>query len=77
MNGQLLHTEKLSLTDSALARQSHSRVVEEFDGLRSLTAPTDARAEEWEHFAPRPIGERVEQTHVVGVVEGHSSLLAV
>lgn len=77
MNGQLLHTAKLSLTDSALARQSHSRVVEESDGLRSLTAPADARAEEGEHFAPRPVGERVQQTHVVGIVEGHSSLLAV
>lgn len=60
-----------------LARQSDRRVVEEFDRRRFLTAATDARAEEGERLAPRPVGERVEQTHIVGVVEGHPPLLAV
>ena len=60
-----------------LARQRNRRVVEEFDRLRFLTAVTDARAEEGEHLAPRPIGEGVEQAHIVCVVEGHPPLLAV
>lgn len=37
----------------------------------------DARAEEGENLPPWPVGERIEQTHIVGVVEGHPPLLAV
>lgn len=60
-----------------LARQSDRRVVEELDRLRSLSAAANARAEEGERLASRPVGERVEQTHVIGVKEGHPPLLAV
>lgn len=60
-----------------LARQSDSRVVEELDRLRFLASVTNAWAEEGEHLAPRPVGERVQQAHIVGVVEGHPPLLAV
>lgn len=60
-----------------LTRQSDRWVVEEFDRLRFLTAATNARAEEGEHLAPRPIGERVEQTHIISIVEGYPPLLAV
>lgn len=60
-----------------LARQSDRRVVEEFDRQRFLSAVTDARTEEGERLAPRPVGERVQQAHIIGVVEGDPPLLAV
>lgn len=60
-----------------LARQSDSRVVEEFNGLRFFTAVSDARAEKGKHLAPRPIGEGVEQAHIVGVVERHPPFVAI
>lgn len=60
-----------------LATQSDRWVVEEFNRLRFLTAVTNARAEEGEYLAPRPVGERVEQTHIICVVEGYPPLLTV
>lgn len=60
-----------------LARQSNRRVVEELDRMRSLSAVANARAEEREHFASRPVGEREEQTHVISVEEGHPPILTV
>lgn len=51
--------------------------MQEFNKLRSAPAVADARAEEGEHFAPRPAAERVQQAHFVGVVERHSPLVAV
>lgn len=69
VNGALLHSEELSLIVAMLARQRDRWVVEEFDRLRLLTAGTDARAEEGEHLAPWPVIERVEQTHIVGIVK--------
>lgn len=59
------------------ARQSDRWVMEEFDRLGLLIAVSNAWAEEGENLAPRPVGKRVEQAHVISVVEGHSPLLAV
>lgn len=51
--------------------------MQEFNNLRFGPAVTDARAEEGEHFAPRPAAERVQQTHFISVVERHPPLVAV
>lgn len=51
--------------------------MEELYGLRFVAAVCNAWAKEGERLAPRPAGERVEQTHVVGVVEGDPPLVAV
>lgn len=58
-------------------RQSSRRVVEELYRLRFLAAVADARAEEGEGLVPRPVGKRVEQTHIISVVEGDPPLVAV
>lgn len=60
MKGQPFHAEKLVLIAATLARQSHGRVVEEFDWLSFLSAAANARAEEGVHLAPRATGEWVE-----------------
>lgn len=60
-----------------LAGQSDGRVVQQFQWLRWVSAVVNAGAEEGEHLAPRPIGERVEQAHVVCVVEGHPPFFTV
>lgn len=51
--------------------------MEELDRLRSLSAVGNARAEEGERLASRPVGERVEQAHVISVEEGHPPLFVV
>lgn len=63
--------------DTQLAGQSDGRVVQQFDWLRWGSAVVNAGAEEGERLAPRPVGERVEQAHVVCVVEGHPPLFTV
>lgn len=60
-----------------LTRQGKRRVVQESDRLRPLTSVTDAWAEEGEHFAPWPVGEGVEEAHIISIVEGHPPLLTV
>lgn len=54
-----------------LAGQGDGRVVQQFHWLRWVSAVVNAGAEEGEHLAPGPVGEGVEQAHVVCVVEGH------
>lgn len=71
----MLNTENVLCVP--LAGQSNGRVVQQFDWLRQVSAVADAGAEEGEHPAPRPVGERVEQAHVVCVVEGHPAFLTV
>lgn len=65
------------LVAAILARHGRRRVVQESDWLSFLSGAADARAEEGVHLATRPIGERVEQTHIVRVIEGDPPLLAV
>lgn len=67
----------LSIDGLQLAMQGLSGVMQELYGLQAVSPVTDARAEEGEHFASRPVLEGVEQAHVVGVVEGHFPLVAV
>lgn len=69
------HTD--NLLSVLLAGQRDGRVVQQFHWLRRLSALVDAGAEEGEHLAPGPVGERVEQPHVVCVVEGHPPFFAV
>lgn len=69
------HTD--NLVHVLLAGQRGGRVMQQFHGLRRLSALINAGAEEGEHLAPRPVGERVEQAHVVCVVEGHSPFFTV
>lgn len=75
VNGHPLHTEKLSLIVLVLARQRDGGVMEELDRVRLLIAVTYARAEKRENLASGPVGELVDQSHVISVVEGHSPLL--
>ena len=51
--------------------------MEELDRQGCLAGIADARAEEWECCAPGPIGERVQQSHVLCIEEGHSPFLAI
>lgn len=60
-----------------LAGQSDGGVVQKFNRLTWVYAVINARAEEGERLAPRPLGERVEQAHVVCIVEGHPPLVTV
>lgn len=51
--------------------------MEDLDWLGSLRVVTNTRAEEGEHLAPRPVGKRIQQTHIISVVERHPPLLTV
>lgn len=65
------------LMPGTLHAQRDSGMVEELDGQTALTVGTNAGAEEGEHPASRPIGERVNQTHVIGAEEGHPLVVTV
>lgn len=53
-----------------LARQSNRGVGEEFYRGRFVTAVTNAWAEEREYLFSRPVDKRVQQTHIISIVEG-------
>lgn len=72
-----INGRKQILVSVLLAGQSDGGVVQKFNGLRWVSAVVNARAEEGERLAHRPVGERVEQAHVVCIVEGHPPLVTV